>query len=337
MSQCGRRRAYVLALVFASQLATGSTGCGQQRESRPVAEVAPPDLVAAGTGGAASLASAPGFAFIPEEAVVVGTADPGELFGSTSWRARVPTLAGLGGELQKGGFDPVQTRFLFFATPSPAGEAAAVVVASTRLEAPAGARREVVLGAEVLRVDGADVGLAPLPNLTVLGPEGALRRALEAGLGKVRPLARLAGVAGIARFSAILERMPAASLARLAAVSSPLLTRLFAGLSAGATPEGALVWEAGLGATAAGAALYLHGSGVRFVAVLQLGSAAGAEGFVVAAKLALAALGRDGVVRTREERLWTTLVAAASVRAHEGYAFVESEVAADLLVALLSR
>ena len=76
---------------------------------------------------------------------------------------------------------------------------------------------------------------------------------------------------------------------------------------------------------------------MRYAWVLRLGGHDSARSFAEATRRALASVAARPAAPTRWERLVVALLRSASVRAHEGWAVVEGELPATLLVALLSR
>jgi hypothetical protein len=312
------------------------TACNRERPAKAPPERPPPDLTAGRSGGATVTSAASAFSYVPQDAVVFGLVDPGQVFGVTEWLARAPGLVKAIEELQTGGFDPRKTRLFFFGQRDGAGALSTAVIAEGRLSGVSGARREKVGEVEVHRFDSAGMGVAWPSGLTLVGREPAFSASLLAGSQKEK---RLGASATYPLFRDLLERLPAYAGFKLVAIGSPVLSALAdRAATLLSTPAAAFLGQA-KEAEAVGAAFYTHGSAVRYAVVLRLHDEAAAHKVADVARRALAE-GRRPVGDIAHDPVVTLLdsaLATMAVRERSAYVFLEGGVPADLLVDLFRR
>jgi hypothetical protein len=321
------------AVLFALWLAAA---CSRDRGSRSAPEPPPPDLALGTSGGSKRLSASALFSFVPEDARVVGIADPSRILGDKVWRARHPRLTAEAARLRTAEFDPSRHRLLFFASPAAGGTMSVAVVAEGRLAGVAGGRRESLHGVEVHRFDGAGTGLAFAAGATVVGREPALGRALDAG---IRRVGRLASSPGFAEWSELWERLPAEPTLAVVTHATPALSTALDRAALGLPPALAAFLRAARDARALAAAIHGHGASLHLALVARMASEGASRGAGEAARRAAAGLRLPPgeIPREPAEILLDAALSRLRVRERGPFLFVEASIPAELLVRLSAR
>lgn len=303
-----RRVGWALVLL----LAVGACSRARKGPTAPL-PAKPPDLLAGGTGGAASFTAHPCAALVPRTTALTffGALDVGELTASKFWTASLPFIARLAPASAAG-------------TTALGKDARLIVYA----ESPAPMAAGQPPGAAAAPVAPLRVGLSASAELAGRDVVASLRRAGACVTGgaqgrEANPPAASGAPALPEVAVALLERLPAAAPLRAVFLRSPT----------GAPEPIAALLKGTLGS---GVAAFELGDNVRLAWVVHAQGAPDARRLAASLRRALNSGGRAPAAPTRYERLVYGLLRSAVVQARGAFVALEAEIPGGLLKALVA-